>query len=148
MNASTQNIDLPQLYAKYAATQNISQVARDFGISRFQVKRLWSNLCQDEQNKYLAQIAASREEALQQYAEQAKEETIDYLGRVERVKSSLLSKLEDCVATILKNDPNGLSKIKDATAALKNLHSVSQDAAEPEMNFYEKYTSVQKIIMK
>lgn len=146
MKKSTENPDLSRMMARYAELKNATAVGEEFGMSRYQVKRRWELLPEEERQRYEDQIAQKRAEALQEYAEASKNDVRDMVQRVVAVKNTLLAKLETCVECLPPKDPRSIGQIKDASAALKNLFSLEdEDPDKDKPNFWEKIIRQQRL---
>lgn len=138
--AKNLDIDLPKMFARYAETNNQSLVEREFGVSRYRVVQLWKSLPESEQKEYTNKIRAAREKAVIEHSTEVEFQIKEYLHKLNTVKMSLLEKLETCIQGLDSNLAISITRIKDASAALKNLSEVSDEENKETENIIQKLT--------
>lgn len=134
------DIDLPKMFARYAETNNQSLVEREFGISRYRVVQLWKSLPNSEREEYINKVRAAREHAVTEHSIEVEFQIKEYLRKLNSVKMTLLTKLETCVLVLDSAQAMSITRIKDASAALKNLSEVSDDDNKETENIIQKLT--------
>lgn len=146
INKKPSDIDLSQMYIRYAEIRNISQVAREFGLSRYQVRSRWAALSDDEQLLYTNKIDNARNEALNEHTEKVVAETKNYIERLDIIRSDLLKKLEGCIENLKTDEKSTISALKDASITLKNLQGLLDEGTQKDgTDIFEQFTKMSKI---